>query len=106
MKDIILKHIIKQYGNNVVKEKRTKHYSYCLFPEKECICKDLNEITYDTPLITGGYIDSFSMVQILVFLQKKFDIKISDKDAVPENFETVNRMAELVRKYHNKNHEN
>jgi len=99
MKDIILKHIKNKYGNNVPKEKRTKHYSYCMFPEEECVCKDLNEITYDTQLITGGYIDSFSMVLTLHFLEKKFKIKIADKDALPDNFNTINKMVELVKKY-------
>ena len=27
------------------------------------------EIKYDTPLITGGYVDSFSMVSLLVFIE-------------------------------------
>jgi acyl carrier protein len=99
MKDIILKHVINEYGDNVSKEQRTKHYSYCIFPEEECTCKDLKEITYDTSLISGGYIDSFSMLSTLVFLQKTFNIKIQDKDAIPENFNTVNKMCELVKKY-------
>jgi acyl carrier protein len=99
MKDIILNHVISEYGENKPKEQRTKHYSYCMFPEEECTCKDLNEITYDTQLISGGYIDSFSMVFTLVFLQKTFNIKIDDKDALPINFNTVNNMAELVKKY-------
>ena len=99
MKDIILKYIIEQFGNNIKNEKRLKHYSYCMFPEEECYCKDLMEITYDTSLISGGYIDSFSTVVILVFLQKTFNVKISDKDATPSNFDTVNKMVELVNKF-------
>lgn len=99
MKDVILKYIIEHFGENVPREQRTMHYPYCMFPEEECTCKDLSEIKYDTHLISGGYIDSFSMVSVLVFLQKTFKIEIKDIDATPKNFDTVNKMVDLVEKY-------
>ena len=97
--DVILKHIINEFGENQVVTQRLKHYSYCMFPEEECSCKDLNEITYDTPLISGGYMDSFSMVSVLVFLEKTFNVKIPDKEASPDNFNTVSKMTALVKKH-------
>lgn len=99
IKDVILKYIIEQFGDNVSKENRTNHYSYCSFPEELCVCEDLNKITNETQLISGGYIDSFSMVVVLIFLEKTFNFKIDDKDAIPENFNCVNKMAELVSNY-------
>jgi len=99
MKEIILKHVISEYGENEEKGYRTKHYSYCLFPEEDCTCKDLDEIECNTQLISGGYIDSFSMVSTLHFLEETFDVKIPDKDATPNNFNTVNKMVELVKKF-------
>jgi acyl carrier protein len=96
MKEIILKYIIEQFGDNTPKENRVKHYSYCMFPEEKCSCKDLMEINYDTSLISGGYVDSFSMVVVLMFLEKTFNVKIPDKDATPTNFDTVNKMVELI----------
>jgi len=99
MKDIILKYVIEQFGNNTSKEKRVKHYSYCLFPEEDCTCKDLMEISYDTSLISGGYIDSFSMVVVLIFIEKTFNVKIPDVEATPENFDTVNKMVNLIKKF-------
>ena len=98
MKDIILKYIVNQFGDEIPKEIRIRHYSYCMFPGEECTCKDLIEITYDTSLISGGYIDSFSMVVVLIFLEKTFNIKIPDKEAIPENFNTINTMVELVQR--------
>ena len=96
MKDTILNYIIGQFGEDRQLEDRTQHYSYCSFPEGDCTCKDLNEIKEDTPLITGGYVDSFSMVSVLVFLEKTFKIKIPDKLATPDNFNTINKMIDLV----------
>lgn len=59
------------------------------------------EITYDSPLISSGYVDSFSMVSLLVFLENKFKIKIPPEKATPEAFDSVNKIVELVNKYIN-----
>lgn len=99
MKDIILEYIIEQFGDDIPKETRTKHYSYCDFPEGECSCKDLNEINYDTSLITGGYIDSFSMVAVWHWLEITFNVKIPEREATPANFNSVDAMVDLVTKF-------
>lgn len=96
MKEIILKYIIEKFGDDRISGDRTQHYSYCLFPEEKCTCKDLGEITADTSLIRGGYIDSFSMVSVLVFIERTFKIKIPEKKAIPENFDTINKMIKLI----------
>jgi acyl carrier protein len=57
------------------------------------------DITYDTPLISSGYVDSFSMVSLLVFLENKFKIKIPPSKATPEAFDTVNSIVALVEQH-------
>ena len=57
-------------------------------------------ITDDTPLISGGIVDSFSMVSLKRFLEKKYSIQIPDAEATPEAFDTVNSIAALVRALH------
>jgi acyl carrier protein len=98
IKDKILQYIIAEYGE-YPKENRIKHYSYCLYPEEECSCKYLKEINYDTSLIRGGFVDSFEMVSVLVFVESTFNVRIPDKDAVPDNFDTVTKIANLVIKH-------
>jgi acyl carrier protein len=61
-----------------------------------------DEITYDTPLISSGTVDSFSMVSLLVFLENKFKIKIPPQKATPEAFDSVNKIVVLVNEYINK----
>lgn len=56
-------------------------------------------ITFDTPLITGGYIDSFSMVSLLVFIQHKFNITIPADQATPEAFDSVNKIVTLISRH-------
>lgn len=89
MKDKILKHIKEQFGKN--------HYSYCRFPECDCTCKNINNIDENTGLISGGYLDSFSMIVVLVWIEKTFNVKIPEKLATAENFDTVNKIAELIK---------
>jgi acyl carrier protein len=62
---------------------------------------DDREINETTPLITSGLVDSFSMVSLLRFLEKKYSIHIPDEAATPEAFNTVQRIATLVRQFQN-----
>jgi acyl carrier protein len=57
------------------------------------------EIKDATPLISGGLVDSFSMVSLKLFLENEYKIKIPDEDASAEAFDTVNRIAGVVRKF-------
>ena len=58
-----------------------------------------DEITYDTPLISGGIVDSFSMVSLKRFLENKYDISIPDERATPQNFDTVDKIVVLVNEF-------
>jgi len=62
---------------------------------------DDREVREDTPLITGGIVDSFSMVSLKRFLERKYSIQIPDAQATPQAFDTVNSIADLVRKFTN-----
>jgi acyl carrier protein len=57
---------------------------------------DLNE---NTPLISGGIVDSFSMVSLKRFLEKKFVISIPDAEASPAAFDTVTSIMALVNRH-------
>jgi acyl carrier protein len=71
------------------------------YVKKEYIDDDDVRITFDTPLISSGYVDSFSMVSLLVFLENKFKIKIPPSKATPEAFDNVNSIVALVNQYLN-----
>jgi acyl carrier protein len=60
---------------------------------------DDREVTYDTPLISGGIVDSFSMVSLKVFLENKFNIQIPDAKASPEAFDSVNNILNLLKEF-------
>ncbi len=60
---------------------------------------DDRDVTEDTPLISGGIVDSFSMVSLKRFLEKRYAIRIPDADATPEAFDTVRNIVALVRRF-------
>jgi acyl carrier protein len=76
MKDLVLNYVIKEY-----------------------IDDEEAEVNCDTPLISSGYVDSFSMVSLLVFLERKFRIKIPPSKATPEAFDNVNKIIALLNQY-------
>ena len=57
------------------------------------------ELNVDTPLISGGIVDSFSMVSLKRFLENKYKISIPDDKATPEAFDSVNKICALVKEF-------
>lgn len=55
------------------------------------------ELDEDTPLISSGIVDSFSMVSLKRFIEKKYAVSISDEQATPEAFDTVTAIMALVK---------
>ncbi|HYA48931.1 MAG TPA: acyl carrier protein [Burkholderiales bacterium] len=66
---------------------------------KEYLEDDSEPLSYDTPLISGGIVDSFSMVSLKRFLENKYQIRIPDDKATPEAFDSVNKIAALVEEF-------
>ena len=62
---------------------------------------EADEIVLDenTPLISSGIVDSFSMVSLKRFLEKNYAISIPDEEATPEAFNTVTGIVALVDKH-------
>ena len=62
---------------------------------------DADDMTLDenTPLISSGIVDSFSMVSLKRFLEKKYGIMLPDEEATPQAFDTVTSIMTLVNKH-------
>lgn len=52
-------------------------------------------ITASVPLRDIG-IDSFSIVEIILFIERKYGLIIPDEYLIPDHFQTVNHIAKLV----------
>ena len=47
-------------------------------------------------LISGGVIDSFSLVELSMFLEEKFGVRADDTELNAENMDTVQMIANYV----------
>jgi acyl carrier protein len=52
----------------------------------------------DTPLISAGLIDSLSMVSLKVFLEQTYHLRIPDREASAEAFDSVSAIVQLLRR--------
>ena len=50
----------------------------------------------DEPLISGGLIDSFSLVELQLFIDKEFGIHIEDTELTTNTVDAVNDLAALI----------
>lgn len=63
------------------------------FQEKKC-----DDLTVDTDLMAAGYVNSLFALEIVMYLEKTFHIRLKGKDITKENFRTIAEMAALVRR--------
>jgi len=53
----------------------------------------------DEALISGGLIDSFSLVELQLYIEQETGILIDDTDLTAEAIDTVNDLAALIEDY-------
>jgi acyl carrier protein len=54
------------------------------------------DVTDDQSLTGTGIVDPTGVVELAMYLEEDFDITIADEDLTPENFDTVNSIAQYV----------
>lgn len=57
---------------------------------------DVGALADDASLISEGIVDSTGMLEIIGFLESEYDLKISDQETVPENLDSITRIAAFV----------
>ncbi len=65
------------------------------------ICEGVDSsIDYtSTALIDDGILDSVTLISIISEIGDEFDLEIPYEEIIPENFNSIKSMAELVEKY-------
>jgi acyl carrier protein len=49
-------------------------------------------------LLDSGLIDSMGVLELLVLLEKTFSIRVADEEVVPDNLDSIARIAAFVRR--------
>lgn len=50
----------------------------------------------DEPLISSGLIDSFHLVDLGLFIEDKFGVRIEDSELNADTFDTLNQLVALI----------
>lgn len=59
---------------------------------------DPKELADDTSLVSGGYVDSTGMLEVISFLESEFRIRVAEHETTPENLESIAKIASFVAK--------
>lgn len=51
----------------------------------------------DEALISSGIVDSFSLINISLFVEDTFGVRIEDTELNADTFDTLEQLAELIR---------
>jgi acyl carrier protein len=55
-----------------------------------------DELTEETPLITGGILDSISTLKLVNFLEDRFGVTVEAYEAGVDNLDSVRQIARLI----------
>jgi acyl carrier protein len=56
------------------------------------------EIDLDKSMIDEGIIDSFGLVEIATFMENEFDMKITEREMIRDNFGSLNRIVDFIKR--------
>ncbi len=66
------------------------------FVAAEILKQDDRELAPDEPLISGGLIDSFHLVDLALFVEEEFGVRIEDFELNADTFDTLAQLAALI----------
>lgn len=66
------------------------------FISEQFIFDQDKKITRDDSLLETGTIDSTGILELVLFLEEAFSIKVDDEDLIPDNLDSINRIANFV----------
>ncbi|GBE40183.1 MAG TPA: acyl carrier protein [Nitrospirae bacterium] len=59
---------------------------------------DENALDYDDSFIEKGIIDSTGVLELVNFIEEEFSVSVDDEEMIPENLDSVNKLAGFVNK--------
>ena len=58
--------------------------------------EDPDALTGDTPLISGGIMDSLSNMRLVTYIEETFDVSIGAHEISPDHMDTLEQIGQLV----------
>lgn len=64
--------------------------------ENYLFTSDRSALGLDDSLLGRGIVDSTGMLEIIMFIEEQLGVTVKDEDMVPENLDSVSRIATFV----------
>jgi acyl carrier protein len=59
--------------------------------------QDASSFSDTDSLLDSGILDSIGLLHLMLFVEREFRVSIADEELVPENFETIETLAQFLR---------
>jgi acyl carrier protein len=53
----------------------------------------------DDSFLQEGIVDSVGVLELVLFVEEKFGVAVDDQDITPDNFDSVNRLADYIQRH-------
>lgn len=61
-----------------------------LFSDDESLLKD------DDSFLNKGIIDSTGVLELIMFLEEKYGLKVQDEELIPENLDSISKLVAFI----------
>ena len=55
-----------------------------------------DQLANDTSLLQAGVIDSTGVLELVVFIEENYAVKVDDDELVPENLDSITNLARFI----------
>ncbi len=63
---------------------------------KEILKQPNRKLSHDEPLLSSGLIDSFHLVDLAIFVEDEFGVRIDDSELNSDTFDTLDQLVILI----------
>ena len=64
--------------------------------ENFIVDNDGEDLSADESLTQAGVLDSMGVLELIMFIEEQFGVKIPDEDTLPENLDSIERIVNYV----------
>ena len=69
---------------------------FAVFIAEKILKQPTRSIRPDEPLITSGLIDSFSLIDLALFAEENFGVRIDDTELTADTFDSLLELADII----------
>ena len=68
------------------------------FIRENFVLDEAEKLQENDSLLEKGIIDSTGVLELVAFIEEKYNITVEDEELIPENLDSINRIAEFIKR--------